>query len=250
MAVEITSLLLTKQVSLPFPMSDNLLPQETKLYPFVEFDEVMNDERVLNLIRVRAIVVESRDPLDAPVIFGSAWDDPNQLILDPYHFWVDSLDTLRIKKGVPTSEFDGTPVGATVPAAHGATHAFTGPDPIPRMEVLEGSWSCAASVAVLDVVYRSATDTVALADATADATMPAVGFVISKPTATTCIIARSGELPGFTGLDPSKDYFVSLTAGAITSTAPSSTGEVVQRIGYARDSTTLVIELRPHVIRA
>src|SRR5690606_19758079 len=43
--------------------------------------------------------------------FGSAWDSPEVPRLGDYRLWVDSRGRLRLKKGAPTSDEDGTVVG-------------------------------------------------------------------------------------------------------------------------------------------
>lgn len=47
-------------------------------------------------------------------VAGSAWNGGNLLQLGSYRFWVDASGRLRIKNGVPTSDTDGTIVGAQV----------------------------------------------------------------------------------------------------------------------------------------
>jgi hypothetical protein len=106
------------------------------------------------------------------------------------------------------------------------------------------SYSCPVSVAVNDAVYITIVDdTVDRANATSFATAPIVGFVISKPTATTCMVAYAGEVPGFVGLLAGEQYYLDIVNGAITLVVPSSPGNIVQRVGTARNSTTLVVGL-------
>ena len=135
-------------------------------------------------------------------------------------------------------------------AAHGATHVFNGIDPIPNIETLEDLWVCPVGVAVRDVVYEVSANNCDKANATTIATMPVIGVVISKPTATSCVIARSGEVVGFGVLTADVPYFAGLIAGTITASAPSGTGRVVQPIGYARNADVLVVELGPYTVRA
>jgi hypothetical protein len=80
--------------------------------------------------------------------------------------------------------------------------------------------------------------------------MPVIGVILSKPTPTTCIIARSGEVSTFVGLVVGSNYFADTAAGLITLTPPVGTGRVVQQVGYAKTVTTLVIELKPLLVRA
>lgn len=107
----------------------------------------------------------------------------------------------------------------------------------------KGTYACPAGVNVLDAVYASAPDTVDRAEADT-AKIPCVGFVYTKPVATSAVIQYSGELAGFTGLVPGDTYWVGLTPGSITNDVDSyPLGAVVQEVGWARNTTTLVIML-------
>jgi hypothetical protein len=44
--------------------------------------------------------------------FGAGWNSPNQARLGDYRLWVDRRGRLRLKKGAPSGDEDGTPVGA------------------------------------------------------------------------------------------------------------------------------------------
>jgi len=111
--------------------------------------------------------------------------------------------------------------------------------------VLQSSstFTCPSGVAVRDVVYLTGSLAVDQADASAEATVPAIGFVKTKPTATTCILQYYGELGGFVGLTPGSKYYLSLTSGGITTTAPSGSTEVVQQVGVAISSTILLVKV-------
>jgi hypothetical protein len=116
-----------------------------------------------------------------------------------------------------------------------------------------GTYDCPSGVAVLDIVYASGANLVDSAKSSGVATMPAVGFVISKPTAITCVVQYADELTGFVGLTTGATYFVSnTTAGKIAKVGdvdfPSATGEVVQRVGFARNATTIVIEVDRDIV--
>lgn len=242
MAIRVSSLLMTSPVALPKPATYNLRPRETKLFPFIEYDKFVNDPRVADYLQKNVIRVENLDFDGAAYV--SEWDNEPKLRLGTYVFWVDALNQLRMKDGDPTNDLDGVvigPGGGLVP--HGSTHTFTGTDPVPEIEVLETEWTCPAGVALYDVVYQTGSNSVDQARADSVSTMPAVGVVRAKPTATTCIIARSG---GVSGLSLTADtyYYVSAsTAGAITSTPPSGSGNRVQQVGYAKTTSTLVVEL-------
>ena len=97
------------------------------------------------------------------------------------------------------------------------------------------------TVSPLKAVYLSAANTVDLADADDVSKRPIVGIVASKPTSTTAIVRTSGSLPGFSSLVPGATYFLAKTPGEITNVAPSAVGDVVQRVGYAKNTTTLMV---------
>lgn len=105
-------------------------------------------------------------------------------------------------------------------------------------------YDCPAAVAVGDAVYLTATGTVDRARANALATMPVVGVVQSKPSATTCLVQTGDALGGYAGLTVDAFYYASpTTPGALTATVPTTIGQVVQQVGFARTATTLVVSL-------
>jgi hypothetical protein len=85
-----------------------------------------------------------------------------------------------------------------------------------------------------DLVYITGNNTVDKANATSIATVPAIGFVTLKPTTTSCLLTYYGEVAGFAGLIPGAIYYLSTTVGLMTTTAPSASGDVVQKVGVAR----------------
>lgn len=104
-----------------------------------------------------------------------------------------------------------------------------------------GSWTCPAGVAVNDAVYVSGSGACDTADADDASKQPLIGVVVSKPTAFTCIVQYYGEVPGFVGLVPNTTYYLSVTPGQITSTPPAAPGSIIQRIGFAKTATVLVL---------
>jgi len=88
----------------------------------------------------------------------------------------------------------------------------------------------------------------------ADATVAgkeANGFVLSAVTAgndaTVYFEGTNNQLSGLTG---GSVYFLSTTAGAVSSTAPSSSGNVVQRIGRALSATEINVEFSTPIVLA
>ena len=104
-------------------------------------------------------------------------------------------------------------------------------------------YTCPLTVAVRDAVYLSGPGAVDRADADSPATFPCIGFVSSKPTPSTCTVLIAGKLSGFTGLNPGATYYIATIPGQITDTPPVDPGDVVQKIGWARDSSDLVVQV-------
>lgn len=107
--------------------------------------------------------------------------------------------------------------------------------------VVDGNYNCPITVIINDVVYLSSSDTVDKADADDGSKQPVIGFVVSKPTTTTAIVRYYGELAGFGGLITGSTYYLSITPGLITATAPTIPPVIVQRVGFAKSATTLMI---------
>lgn len=90
-------------------------------------------------------------------------------------------------------------------------------------------------------LYNNAgTTNVRKADATTNA-KPAHGFVLANVTspANATVYLISAKNTAVTGLTVGSDYFLSTTPGTVTTTAPSSAGNIVQFIGRAVLTTSL-----------
>jgi len=87
-----------------------------------------------------------------------------------------------------------------------------------------------------DVVYLSGASTWSQADATDDtASAGLVGIRVDSSTVLTQGIYTT------TGLTAGNTYYLATTAGDITTTAPSTTGNIVRIIGYAISTTQLYV---------
>jgi hypothetical protein len=91
-----------------------------------------------------------------------------------------------------------------------------------------------------NVVKITASDTIDDADAD-DGESATIGILIN--TATPFKVVTNGLVTGMSGLTAATRYFVSATAGGLTSTAPSTTGQLVRRVGWARTATTFVVQM-------
>ena len=103
----------------------------------------------------------------------------------------------------------------------------------------------AGGIAQYDVVYISSADTVSKADASVIATAKVIGFAPNAITAaSTGAIQENGVLAGvISGATAGTPYFLSTTAGDIATARPSGSGEVVYKMGYAKNTTDLQIQL-------
>lgn len=112
-----------------------------------------------------------------------------------------------------------------------------------ELKIADEAWDCDAEVQVRDLVFASAGDHVGRADASDESKMPGTGFVVSKPTETTCFVRSVGTLGGFVGLEAGETYSADPTVpGGIMKDGPvGDSGKVLRRVGFAKNSTTLVI---------
>lgn len=97
-----------------------------------------------------------------------------------------------------------------------------------------------------DAVYISAADNVskALAD-NASATSRLIGFAKSTVADTAVVsVASEGLLSGFSGLTAGSRYYLSAaSAGLITATIPTGSGNSIVQAGYAKSATVLHIHI-------
>jgi hypothetical protein len=98
-----------------------------------------------------------------------------------------------------------------------------------------------AAGAAVNIFSNSGTPNVRNANAT-DATKPAIGFVnAAVSSGGTATIYFDGQLlSGLSGLTVGAPVYLGTTAGQITSTAPSASGNLVQQCGYAVSTTEII----------
>lgn len=104
-----------------------------------------------------------------------------------------------------------------------------------------GIYNCDVSVNIGDVVYLSSPDLIDKADADDILKQPLIGIVQSKNSLIEAIVLYTGELTGFVGLIPGSTYFLSKISGQFTTDPPLDEGAIVQKVGFAKNSTTLVV---------
>jgi len=103
------------------------------------------------------------------------------------------------------------------------------------------SFTAGATLAVGDVVYMGTGGKVLLSDANATTSMPALGICTSASTDTNPVDVMVQGLMKLTGwsFTVGADIFISGTAGDVTATAPSASGDTVQKVGVAVASDTV-----------
>jgi len=102
-----------------------------------------------------------------------------------------------------------------------------------------------------EVVYADGAGSFDLAKADALATSHAIGVVTTAAliTATATVATAGVAVVAGWGLTPGARYYLSeATAGAITTTAPTTRTEIVLPIGEALSATELKLLLTPHIL--
>lgn len=105
------------------------------------------------------------------------------------------------------------------------------------------------AAALVNLFLVSTTWTARNANAT-DATKPAMGFVTASTAspANTTVYFPGQIVSGVSGLTPGP-VFLDTTSGAVSSTAPSAAGNLVQQVGYALSATSFVFQPAPGIIK-
>lgn len=116
---------------------------------------------------------------------------------------------------------------------------------VEEAERICNEYTAAQAVAVGEVVYISASNTVDLADTSAESTSRIVGMVGQAAAALgTTKVCSDGVVSGLSGLTPGARYFQDpATAGALTTTPPTGSGESIVQIGYAKSATEMHLQI-------
>lgn len=110
--------------------------------------------------------------------------------------------------------------------------------------------SDAAAAAIGEIFYIFGSNSVKKARADAAATAQAAVFAAAVITAgATGAFQSDGIIAGLSGLTPGAVYYVSaVTAGAITTTPPSTVGQFVVRLGHALSATEFLIRIERFIL--
>jgi hypothetical protein len=109
-----------------------------------------------------------------------------------------------------------------------------------------GLYDCAGGISVGDAVRCTSIDTVVAANATTLGGNTIAGIVVDKPSATTCSVKYLGETGAVFGgaLTPGAEYYVDRIDGGITdSLAAHTIGDTDLSVGFAKDTSTLVVRI-------
>ena len=110
---------------------------------------------------------------------------------------------------------------------------------------LDDIYTAGEAILISEAVYLSAADTVSLAEADVAGRENLLGFAVANIADEAAgLIRKNGALAGFTGLTAAARYYLSDTAGAIASSAPVGSGNVIVQAGYAKNTTTLDIQIQ------
>jgi len=107
--------------------------------------------------------------------------------------------------------------------------------------VISSTYNAPSGATVGQLATIITSDTVGLA--TSNGVFPAIGFIASMPSTSQAILQYDGEINGFTGLIAGETYFLGPTPGGVTSTPTLSPGFIVQQVGIAKDSATMIIKI-------
>lgn len=113
-----------------------------------------------------------------------------------------------------------------------------------KFDLLEDCTNATDALAVNDAVYLSGNGVAAKADAT-DKTKAAMGIVAEVVDSTNCKVQVFGTLVGFsTGMTAGAKYYLSTTAGALTTVVLGAKANRRQYVGYAWNTTDLFVDIR------
>lgn len=107
------------------------------------------------------------------------------------------------------------------------------------------SYTADEALSARDVLYISAADNVSKALANNTSQSYAMGLAVASAADTASVEVQSeGVMTGFAGLTAGARYYLdATTAGAITSTIPTGTGNTVVQVGYAKSASALHIHI-------
>lgn len=145
---------------------------------------------------------------------------------------------------------NGTPSAGDIYYSGGVLYIYNGSAYVPvsgDSKLLYQEFTAGAGgIAANDAVYISGDDTILKASASSTATAKAIGIALETKLATETVkVAMGGSIATgvLTGATAGTQYFLSTTAGGLTTTPPTGSGNTVNRIGIAVNATDLLIQI-------
>ena len=167
----------------------------------------------------------------------SSTDTNGDIILDP-----DGTGDVNINNAYTLPSADGT--AGQVLTTNGLGVATFQDVPTSSATKICTSYTASGAIADRDAVYISGASTVSVADASAESTARVIGFADGAIADTASgDICHDGVLDSFSGLTAGSRYFLSETAGQITTTPPTADDANVIQVGYAKSATELHIDI-------
>lgn len=131
------------------------------------------------------------------------------------------------------------------------TKILVDPSQIGGANLVIANVPCLSSVYIQAAVRMTSTGTAvnALADSLTNANV--IGIVESKPSSTTCNIRVIGVSDTiFTGLDVTKEYYLSDSiAGLVTTIIPTNSGSIMLKLGQPFSGTELFVNKGQQIVR-
>ena len=163
-----------------------------------------------------------------------------------------STDTAGDINITPDTTGDLVLDGINWPQADGSANQILKTDGLGQLSFVDAfaenvdlSYTADEALLIRDAVYISAADNVSKADASAESTARLIGFATAAAADTNPVVVRkNGTLDGFTGLTVGARQWLSETAGEITETAPTTAASALVQAGFAKNSTTLDIQIQ------
>lgn len=108
------------------------------------------------------------------------------------------------------------------------------------------TYTASGAITANDAVYISNVDAISPCDNDTDLESYCIGFATTTVSDTDPVDVQSeGILSGFVGLTPGAPYYLDGTAGLITATLPpGNSGKNIVRVGFAKNTTDLHIQLQ------
>jgi hypothetical protein len=114
------------------------------------------------------------------------------------------------------------------------------------------TFTSSAAITAGAPVYLNGSGLATMADADAESTSFVIGICVdgASGSSETVRVAVGGKVTVNGSLSAGDDAFLSTTAGGVTATAPSGSGDVVKVLGYMISSTVMAIEIEKGVVLA